>query len=207
VCRGEGEWGFHDHVCSLPENDPKRQHPTEGDLCYHCPNDALDCYRCIPTYPYDDGWFNECNPGGSKYNDYDQECVCNDYRDTDCDSNCRVSGITTTSTSTTSTISEFIGTNFVCNSISGGYRCKFDYTNGLGENAIVVFYYSDSGSGEVKSAPAPEVGEGSGTASSLLICSSVGSGTYYVDWEVYRASDSSLSDEITWSTSYKTIVC
>lgn len=105
----------------------------------------------------------------------------------------------TTTGSTTTTIPSFIVTNFACNSIFNGWGCKFDYTNNLGENAVLVFYFSDSTSGEIKSAAAPWANTGSGKAGSNLYCNMVPTGIYYVSWHTYRVSDSTLSNPVNWS--------
>jgi subtilisin family serine protease len=79
VCKGHGEWGFHDLAC-------QRHVIVPGcggeDCCYNCPNDAIDCYECVNGQ-----WKNRCLDGTVSN---DIECSGKDYRYSDCDSTCHV---------------------------------------------------------------------------------------------------------------------
>jgi len=96
----------------------------------------------------------------------------------------------------------FTGSDFSCACIEGGHECSIYYTNNLGEDAVVVFLYTDS-TGKVVSAPEVSAPQGSGTASSRFYCDSVDPGTYQVSWRAYKESDTTLSDPVAWSKSYE----
>jgi hypothetical protein len=114
----------------------------------------------------------------------------------------------TSSTTTTTPQASFSGTNFTCSLASGVWSCRFDYSNSLGEKAVIVFLYADS-NGNIVSSPAPVVEQGSGSTGSMFYCSSFPSGSYFVTWKAYKLSDSSLSDPVKWSKANErqTITC
>lgn len=117
----------------------------------------------------------------------------------------------TTSSSTTTTTSAaptFTGSNFTCSSITNGWSCNVNYNNNLGQNAVVLFIYTDS-NGNVVSAPAPVAQSGSGTASSAFFCNSYPTGTYNVAWKAFAQSDTNLQNPVAWSlsTERQTITC
>ena len=107
---------------------------------------------------------------------------------------------TTSSTTTTTVQPTFSYSNFACSAVTAGFSCGFNYVNNLGENAVIVFLFTNP-NGDVVQSPAPIASQGSGTASSLLYCSSVSSGRYYVAWKAYRMSDISLTNAVNWSKS------
>jgi hypothetical protein len=82
------------------------------------------------------------------------------------------------------------------------------YDNQIGENAIILFLFSDI-NGRVVSASGPIATQGIGSVASAIFCNAVQPGTYKVYWRAYRASDSKLANEIAWSKSEETqnIVC
>ena len=74
VCKNNGEWCCHDEACN-----------AGSSLCYHCPNDALDCYECV-----DGNWVDRCADGTV---DYDSACDCHQIGEScgtgkACDSTC-----------------------------------------------------------------------------------------------------------------------
>jgi len=87
---------------------------------------------------------------------------------------------------------------------SAKYTVSIDYNNNLGEDAVVVFLFTNN-LGKVISAPAPVVKEGSGIIKSNFYCSTFGSGTYQVSWRVYRRSDNTLANHVVWSKSSEII--
>ena len=102
----------------------------------------------------------------------------------------------------------FSGSNFVCEKMINGHTCKINYNNYLGENAIVVFLFTNERY-EVVSSSTSIANQGSGSTYGLLYCSSVKPGKYLVFWKAYRESDSKLANEVAWSKSYEvqTIIC
>jgi hypothetical protein len=109
---------------------------------------------------------------------------------------------------TTTTIPSFTAANFVCNYVQTNnlWECSLDYTNNLNEKVIVKFYFIDSVSGGVKSIGSIWTNTGSGTVGSELSCDNY-HGTYNVVWRAYRSSDSSRSNPVAFSASFKSITC
>ena len=64
-----------------------------------------------------------------------------------------------------------------------------DYTNYLGENAVIVFIISDA-QGNTLTSQAYTAPTGSVTAQVNYFC--VNGGSYYMSWEAYSESDSDL---------------
>jgi len=87
---------------------------------------------------------------------------------------------------------------FNCISIEGGHKCSVYYENRIGEDVIFLFFFTNN-QGRIVSVSSPIINQGSGSVSSALFCSSVGSGNYVVQWRAYRRSDKKLLKEIEWS--------
>jgi len=115
------------------------------------------------------------------------------------------SRITTTTSSTTTTAppGTFTGSNFNCVGVSGGFNCGINYNNNLGENAVILFLFSNS-SGNLLSQAASIAQQGSGSLGALFYCSVVPSGAYNVSWKAYKQSDSGLTNPVAFSSTTST---
>jgi len=97
-------------------------------------------------------------------------------------------------------VPSFVVSDFSCSPLPGGdgYECGIVYENNLQEYANVMFLYADA-DGLVVSATVVTATEGSGTASTEFLCSSVDPGPYRVSWWAYRGSDVDLSHLVAYS--------
>jgi len=98
-------------------------------------------------------------------------------------------------TTTTTLPGQFTVSGFSCSPIYDGHRCSINYNNNLGENAVLVFLYTNN-QGKVVSAGSPSVAPGSGSTATNLYCSAFGPGTYSVYWKAYLERDEDLSDTL-----------
>jgi hypothetical protein len=90
--------------------------------------------------------------------------------------------------------------SFVAAAVASSIQTSLGYENSLGEDVVVIFVVSIASSGEVVDGPtdrAPDVTSGTVRVTSK----SLDAGTYEVSWWAFRASDTSFSNPITWSTS------
>jgi hypothetical protein len=170
-----------------------------GEECTYC----LDCGVC--GYALD-----PCDPGYKC--DVNHVCTLSDTTSISTTSTTPTTSSTTVDTTTTgvtTTIVSFIVNDFYCNTMLDGYNCMIDYTNSMGEDGLVVVQFTDAETSVSATAGVTQVGQGNENTGGLLYCSSEGSGSYYVSWKIYMASDPSLSNVLLWSTSgqIKTVVC
>ena len=106
------------------------------------------------------------------------------------------SSTTTTTTTTAPPVQTFNASNFSCSNVGTGYRCNLSFANYLGENAAVVFYISNSNQNVIASSTYI-LGTGGGTQQNSYFC--INAGIYYMSWEAFRSSDSSLTSPVAFS--------
>jgi len=98
------------------------------------------------------------------------------------------------------------GSQFDCSSIIGGHKCSLSVDNNLGENARIVFIFTNSQGLVVATATATAT-LGTTQLDGIFYCSEAGD--YSASWFAYRTSDATLSNSVAWSlsTQIKQLTC
>jgi hypothetical protein len=110
-------------------------------------------------------------------------------------------------TTTTTTSEQYLsGSQFDCSSITGGHKCSLSVDNNLGENARIVFIFTNSQGLVVATATATAT-LGTTQLDGIFYCSEAGD--YSGSWFAYRTSDATLSNSVAWSlsTQIKQLAC
>jgi hypothetical protein len=89
---------------------------------------------------------------------------------------------------------KFSASNFRSKEIDGKYKLMLDYSNNLGEDAIVVFTLSKEGLAVSNKTVASL---GSGTVYAIFSCKDLGVGSFQATWKAFKSSDK--KNPIAWS--------